>query len=169
MRSSSEGDKKMIKEKKNILQIYGIFLLAVILNFVPSAIISSFGSLLLLIIIVATYIYRAKSNSESLCYNHMCYLIKSFWISSLLLLIGIILTYLLGDHSIINNTVDGVVQGVMFTPDQLEIILMNYTKQNILVLLLTLSPSIIYLGYRVVKGMILANKEQKISNLKSWI
>ncbi|HPF78222.1 MAG TPA: hypothetical protein PLF01_02920 [Alphaproteobacteria bacterium] len=159
----------MNKEQSNIVQIYIAFIVAIIMNFVPSTAVQALGGILLLLIVIATYIYRARADKKSLTFGHMAYLIQSFWISSLLLLIGIFAAYLLGDHTIINNTVDRVMGGMMMTEEQLDAIMMNYLRTNFMVFSLTISPSLIYLTYRVVKGLLLAKDGKNINKPKSWL
>ena len=158
----------MKKERQNILQIYGLFLFSITLNIVPSSLISSIGILLLMLTIVAIYIYRNKAGHDSLQYNHMTYMIKSFWISSLLLIIGILVTYLLANHSIINNAVDSIMAGVVLSEEQMKEILMSYARENYFILAVTLLPSILYLLYRVIKGINFARQSKKIENSQSW-
>lgn len=159
----------MNKEQSNIVQIYAAFIVAILLNFVPSTTIQAFGGIFLLLIVIATYIYRARAEKQSLTFGHMAYLIKSFWISSLLLLIGIFGAYLLGDHTIIHNTVDRVTGGIMITEEQLDAIMMNYLKTNFIIFSVTISPSVFYLTYRVVKGLLLAKDGKNINKPKSWL
>jgi len=99
----------------------------------------------------------------------MTYFVKSFWISSLALLVGIIFAAFLSDNTLIHNIVDSFTSGILLSKHEMNIVLMQYARKNIIVLLLTISPSIIYLFYRIIKGMILANKNQFIPNLKSWL
>ena len=60
----------MEKEKKTTLQIYIVFTISVILSFVPSAIASSFGAILLLIMVGAIYFYKSKY------FHHICNFIE---------------------------------------------------------------------------------------------
>lgn len=159
----------MEKEQKNIIQIYSVYLVSIICSFLPFGVISSFGSLLFIIIFIATYIYIVKANEDSLTKNHMHYILKSIWISSLLLLIGIMAAYLLGDHSLIHQTMDSVKQGMFLTEEQINNLLMQYMMNNFLVFCTAFAPSLLYLFYRLVKGAIKAKDNLIISNLKSWL
>ncbi len=158
----------MSKEQKTIIQIYISFLIAIICNFIPSTIIQSFGGILFFILIIVIYIYRYRSNEGTLMYSHTYYLIKSFWISSLFLLIGMAGAFFLADHTLINETVNNILNGALLDEDQINTVIMNYLYDNILVFCLMLLPSLIYLTYRVIKGIILAKKEHLILNPKNW-
>lgn len=158
----------MQKEQKTILSIYIGFLIAVIFNFIPSSAVSTFGGILLIVLVIAAYIYRFRAEENSLTKNHMAYLIKSFWIASLFLLVGMIAAYVFADHSIINNSIETIKNGIIMSQEQIESLLMDYARANIFVFFATLSPSFIYLFYRLVKGMIHAKKSQSVVNLKNW-
>lgn len=159
----------MEKDKKLTLQIYYVFALAVLLNFVPSMLLSSFGAILLLFILIGIYIYRAKAEKDGLVHNHMNYLIKSFWGSSLLVIIGMGIIYLFGNHEIIYGVVRSVKDGQIITKPLLDALIADYLKRNLIVIVIALSPSAIYLIYRTAKGLLKAKKEQRIDNLKSWL
>ena len=160
----------MEKEQKTILQVYVTFIVAIILNIAPSATLQTFGALLFLVVLIAAYIYRAKaeSNKESLTYNHMSYAINSFWISSLFLVIGIAAAVALADHSIIHNTIENVKSGMFLDEEQLSSLLYDYARANIFIFSLTLGPSLVYLCYRLTKGILSVQKGNKIEKLKNW-
>lgn len=159
----------MEKEQKTILQIYYALIASVILSILPSIVAQTFGFILFIVIFMATYYFRHKSDEKSLTHNHTQFIIKSIWVSSLVLLAGMGAAYLFGDHSIIYNAVDYVKAGNFFTESQLNNIIMNYMKENIFVFLFTLMPCLIYLIYRLCKGTVHAQKGQLIPNLKSWL
>ncbi|MCI5059872.1 MAG: hypothetical protein MRY79_02245 [Alphaproteobacteria bacterium] len=158
----------MNKEKNLVLGTYIGFIIALISNFIPSASVQMMGGLLFLLLLVMTYIWRAKSVKEGYRHTHMAYLIKSFWIGALFLIVGILLAVLLADHSVINAAVDSVGAGQFLTEDDINQILIDYTRRNLGVFIITLCPSLLYLGYRFVKGALLANKEEVIENFKNW-
>ena len=158
----------MNKEKNLVLGTYIGFIIALISNFIPSASVQMIGGILFLVLLVMTYIWHAKAVKDGYRHTHMAYLIKSFWIGALFLVLGIVLAVLLADHSVINNAVDSIGTGQILTEDDINQILINYTRSNLGVFIITLCPSLLYLGYRFVKGALLANKEEAIQNLKSW-
>ena len=158
----------MEKEQKTIFQIYIGFAAVVIFNFIPSSAVQTFGGILFIVLIVAAYIYRAKAQNNSVMHSHMAYLIKSFWIASLFLSIGIAAALALADHSIIYDAVDGVINGQMISEAQMNQVLMAYLHDNLLIFSLTFGPSILYMAYRVMKGMIRVKKNQIIANPKNW-
>lgn len=163
-------DKKYImkKETKKIIYLYSAYLIAIICNIVPSSIIQSLGLILFLVIFITTYVYKYKSQEDSVTYSHMTYIIKTIYISSLWLLIGMVLAYYFADHMIIHQAIQSLQNGMPLTENDLNRIMMNYLKQNIEIFTLTLSPSLIYLIYRFGKGIIIAQKDSVIHNPKNW-
>ena len=159
----------MEKEQKNIIQIYAVYLISIICNFIPSGAVSGLGSILFIIIFIATYIYKARAEEDSLTKNHMRYILKSIWISSLLLIVGIIAAYLFGDHSLIHQTMEGVKQGMFLTEEQINSLMMDYMMNNLLVFCTAFLPSLIYLFYRLAKGLVKAKENLHIENLKNWL
>lgn len=159
----------MKTEQKTTFYIYIIFLVATISSFLPIISISFLGSILFSISIIIIYVFRFKSKEGSFRHGHMDYLIKSFWITSLLLSVGMSLSFLLGNHSIINDTIDDLMNGFVVTEEEMGELLIEYLYANIFILILTISPSIIYLTYRIIKGFICAKKLQAIINPKTWL
>jgi len=158
----------MEKEQTNILSVYIVFTAAVIMNCIPSTVISTLGFILLFVILIAIYVYRARSDKDSLRYSHMAFLIKSFWVSSLLLLIGMIAAYFLGDHSSVINAYESIFKGSYLTEEQINNILSTYLHDNLTVFLLTLGPSLLYLAYRIYRGVMLIKSNLPIPNPKNW-
>ena len=158
-----------MKEQKTVIQVYGFFLTAVIFNFLPSLLIQQIGLFLAIAVIIAAYVLRSRSENGSFQYSHMAYLIKSFWISSLLLVLGTIASFFLADHTIINETVETISTGVAFSEDEMKVILMRYAQENFLIFSAVLAPSVLYLSYRIVKGMMLAKDRNPVKNLKKLV
>lgn len=166
----------MDKEQKNIVQYYGAFAAAVLSNFIPLAIVQLFGLCLLIAILIGAYVYKARSKLDSLAYNHMTYLIGTIWISSLFLAIGLIAAtywvYAQGDHTLIEQVVAGMNNGVMYGPAELQNVLSGYIKQNLQLLvtatLCTVGPCIVYVVYRTAHGLSRASKGYRIAKPAAW-
>lgn len=159
----------MEKEQKTILQIYYSLIISIICNVIPSTMVQTFGLIVFIAAFIACYYLRHKSDNEGLTYNHMQFIIKSIWISSLILLIGMVAAYFLADHAIIHGAVNHVTAGNFLTEAQIENIIMDYMKENIFTFIFTLMPCLIYLIYRLSKGIVHGQKQQVIQNLKSWL
>jgi uncharacterized membrane protein len=158
----------MAKDQYEVLGLYVAFLGALFSNFIPLVAIQMLGGILFLITIIAIYIIRWKNKNASFKHNHMDYLIKTFWVGTLVLLIGIVLSVFFADHTPIYNVVEGIKNGLVFTKEELDIVMINYAKDNILIFGLCLSPSLLYLFYRINRGIIETINYNKIENLKNW-
>lgn len=158
----------MEKDQKNTLHLYIVFIISLICNVIPSTAIQFFGALLFIVALIAAYFYRAKHNKNTLVYTHMHFLIKTVWISSLFLAIGILAAVILADHSLIHQTTDQVMNGMFLDEARLHSILADYTKTNLMIFILTLSPSLLYFLYRLVKGIMAVQDNKLMPNPKDW-
>lgn len=164
-------------DQKTIMQFYAAFVASILCNFVPMAIVQGFGLCLFLAVMIAAYIYKARSPLDSLLYNHMTYLIGTIWIGSFLLLIGMaIATYWVynkGDHTLIMSFMDSVNSGVVPTPDQMEGVMMQYIQVNkallITATLSTIGPGMLYIIYRTVYAMTRASKGYRLAKPAGWL
>ncbi len=167
----------MTKDQKDTIGMYMMFSAGIIMNFVPVIEAQLLGFVMIVVALIGAYLYKAKSKLDSLTYNHMTYLTGTIWISSFLLLIGMIIAvtwvYQLGDHAMIMNVVTGVNNGVLFTQDELETVMRNYIQRNMTLLITatgtTLGPGLIYIIYRVTNGMRLAVRGDRFDKPARWL
>lgn len=167
---------KMDKDQKDTIGMYMMFSAGIIFQFIPMISAQLFGLICIFVALIGAYLYKAKSQIGSLTYNHMTYLIGTIWVSSFLLLIGVIIAviwvYQLGDHSVILNVVTGARNGVMFTTDELQIVMQNYIAMNMKLLLTatgsTLGPGLIYIIYRVTNGTRLCVRGERFDKPAKW-
>ncbi len=154
-----------------------MLVLSTFTSFVPLTLAQILSLVLLIVVLVAAYIYRAKDNEDGLLYNHMTYLIGTIWIGTSLLTIGILAAstwiYLQGDHSLLNQVASDLQNGRMLTEEDLWAIFMQYmaANKNLLVLssIVTIGPAVLYFVYRVANGYSRACKGYRIANPKSWL
>lgn len=159
----------MTSEQKKTLQVYGVLIVAIILNFLPGVFIQTVGAFMALAAIIAAYVVRKKADKDSLAENHMTFVIRSFWISSLFLAIGITASVVLADHSLIHNMYDDISQGAFYSESQINAIMHEYARTNFIVFTMAFAPAILYLVYRLIKGAVKARKYENIENVKSWL
>lgn len=159
----------MTKEQIIALSFYTGMVLTVLLSLIPTVAAQTACFLLFLIVIIGLYVSKGMAQKTSLIYSHAAFLIKSFWISSLFILIGMIIAALLADNAIIFNMVDTINSGTILNEQQMNDILMAYGKANFWLFIAISCPSILYLMYRCVRGFLLALKNKLIPNPKSWL
>jgi uncharacterized membrane protein len=161
--------KDLKKSQQNMLTLYiGLFISA-IFQFIPSAGAQVFGVLFFGVLLIAAYVYRTGADEDSLQYSHAQYVIKSIWIFSLFLFIGVMLASVLADNTAIQETMDKAKGGVMMSESELESIMSGYVKNNLWVFITSLGPSFIYFFYRLIKGVKLVRQNTNIPNPKSWV
>lgn len=165
------------KEQKTIVQFYAAFAASILCNFVPLAVVQLFGLSLLLAVLIAAYIYKARAALDSLTYNHMTYLIGTIWAGSTLLLIGMAVAtywvYAQGDHTLIYTLMENLNAGVPPSPAQIEGIMSQYIQTNkqllITATIATVSPGMIYMIYRTFCGLTRASKGYRLAKPAGWL
>ena len=164
------------KERRSITHIYMALILSIVLQFVPVLAVQLFGAVLLLVVMAAAYVVRGPKDRDSLSTNHMTYLIGTIWIGSLFLSIGmgIATAWFLeaGNHTLFHQMIDGMMEGAVIPEDMIEARFIDYLKDNMALLvkigLATVMPSLIYIAYRIWKGLSRAVKGYRIARPKSW-
>lgn len=159
----------LLAKNKQTTSIYILYIASLIMSVVPNTIISSFSSVLFLVVFIATYILKYNADKQSTNYSHYAYLTKTIWIFSLFVMIGTVIAYYLGDHSIINNMVDSVMNGIVMSVEEMSYRLMEYGYANKYIFGIIFAPVTLHLFYRLGKGLHLAHKDKAIPNPKSWI
>lgn len=162
------------KQKNNLIQLYSVFAAGLFLQFVPYAMMGMLSMLLLLATMIAAYVYRAKAQEHDLQHNHSTYIIRTFWIGSLYLTVGIIAAAVLLYPQIDKSPIDEAVQAMMNGQivDQ-DAILWDLFKANQNILLFIglplVAPGILFFIYRCVYGTSRAIKGYRLAKPNSWL
>ncbi len=80
-----------MREQKNILVYYGVFFASFMIALIPVTVASVFATMICACVLAAIYVERAKSEKDSFVYNHMTFLIRSFWRANLYLLFTVLI------------------------------------------------------------------------------
>lgn len=164
-------------KQKKTNSLYIILILSTVLSFVPLAVAQIASISLIVAVLVMAYLYRARDNEDGLLYNHMTYLIRTIWIGSTFLSLGVIAAgiymYLQGDHSLIHDAANQIAGGTMLSEQALIGLTKDYMSANKNVLILGtgvfVGPAILYFIYRIANGYSRAAKGYRIANPKSWL
>lgn len=152
------------KDQKIVNRIYAALTAALIFMCVPNQIFAVVSSVLMLYAIFAAYATRRSASPDSLSANHMTYLIRSFWASSLLFLIGFVAAgFYLGPRIAPDAWTELAAMaeaGQLTMTDDLRLIST--------VSLIALGPSLIYFIYRIASGLSRAARGHRIGNPLSW-
>lgn len=174
---------KHTKEIKAINNVYALLCVSLVLGFLPLMEAAFLALLMFTVALIAAYVLRSKATENSLCENHMTYIIRTIWIASLFAVITIALAslYLLPNYDdaaltiCVNQVVNSMGSG-MTNPAALENHLQpcmdQFISDNKVVFItstiIAAAPVVIYLGYRMAKGISRAAKGHRIGDVKNW-
>ena len=160
----------MTFEKNNqVTGIYVLYIISIILNLIPIFSLASLGIVLFLVTFITNYILKYTSKKDMADYSHYAYMTKTIWIFSFLVLIGLGLSYFIGDHTIVINMMQSAQSGVLFTSEQIMGLSASYLKANALLFAGYFLPTTFYLVYRMVKGAYESYTGDDIENPNSWL
>ena len=174
---SENTAEKNAKEQRLVTNVYGAFVASIIAQFIPLMIVQLFGFFLFCCVLLAAYIIRARSKEAvSLTANHMTYIIKTVWVASIFLTIGMMLggayIYYNADNSVMQQFLDRLYKGYVFSPYDFRALVESYMRENMTLILtasvLALGPGILYIGYRTVNGISRAVKGYRMSKPDAW-
>lgn len=165
----NEQNTPKTKEQKMITQLYGAFVAAFVMSFIPVQIVSVFGNLLFLAVLIWAYILKAKAEKESLIENHTLYIIRTIWISSVFLGIGIVAASFMADNTAIHDFMEQMKAGYLPQENDIQNVLNRYYASNLHVFVMTLGPSVLYLIYRIGKGLTRATKGYRLAQPREWL
>jgi uncharacterized membrane protein len=153
----------------------------VILGFVPSPAFVIVALILFCIVPPLAGRIRRHANPESLVANHMTYLIRTVWIFTLLALVTVIAAtiYVLSVYdpgplqSCIATITAATQAGQNPDPQMLEPCIGNFALANKTTFaiggLVAGLPAVLYLVYRLARGISRAQKGYRIDNVKNWL
>jgi len=172
--------------QKYILNLYAAFGVSLILSVLPYMSAAILSLVFFLGVLVGSYAVRKKVDEHSLAENHATYIIRTLWISAFISLVttGLATAYMLGgiDYStfqpcankLANNGVEWMENASMMAVYTLmQPCLDNFLGSNKTLLtnavIIAGGPIVVYMAYRMVKGLSRAMKGYRLSNPKSWI
>lgn len=138
------------------------------------------AQVIFLVLFILLYMFRSKADEKSLLDNHMTYLIRTIWIGSLFFCIGFIPGCIwfweIGEHRLMLDYVADITGGVYLDPiiaqTAYEEMMTQYMTVNksllIKIGIITLGPSLVYMLYRMVKGLLRGAKGYRIMNVEAW-
>ena len=164
-------------EQKTVMRVYAAIVASVILQAMPMIVAQGIGTLILFGAWVASYIVRWRAAPEGLIHNHMIWLSRTLWISSLLISIGIVLAgawvFEEGDHTVIDRLANEIMNGSTPSETSLANAGKEYFQTNFRLILgaslLTVGPGFAYFFYRILRGFVRAGHGYRMANPKSWL
>lgn len=151
----------MTETQKTIIAVYAMIMAGSVLTLVPYGIVPFSGLACLFVGAVAAYVYRWRNRDQNLMDSHMRYIIRTFWWSSLILLIGIAAFAAIivsnGDLSMIDQMTKRAEAGIIPTEDDIQAMQYAFLQGNAkligLAALLSLPAYPFFLLYRVLRGV----------------
>lgn len=170
----------MQNEEKIIKNVYAAFVVSLFMTFLPNLAAAMIAFVLFIGVLIAAYVLRAKSDKHSLMQNHMIYIIRTIWITGLFSLFTITTgsIYLLAnyDPSLLQSCADNIVNrgstDIVAMEAMLKPCMDDFMRVNMGVFLtatiISAGPLIIYMLFRMAKGIARAAKGHRIGDNKSW-
>lgn len=172
--------------QKTILNLYAAFGVSVILSVIPSFSAALLSAFFFIGVLIAGYSVRGKVEHGSLVENHATFVIRTMWIAAFLSLIttGIATTYMLGriDYFMFDPCANALAAkgiawvenaGMMDIYAVIEPCVAPFIDSNYILLknalLIAGGPPVLYMVYRIAKGVGRAMKGYRLANPKSWI
>ena len=160
------------KELKTVKKVYAALGVTLLAAFIPSTIAAIAVVLLLTGTLIAAYSIRRKSEPESLTANHMAYIIRSIWISSLVgaIATAIALVYVLSSYD--PGPIQNCLNNVMGSPQGVDSCLSDFVATNKTVFIIgTIIAAIPVTGYslwRLFNGSKAALKSVPVEKPQAW-
>ncbi len=163
-------------DKYKILVPYLILLLGVVTACVPDMTVQGYSMLLGLVSLILGYIFRSRAVEDDLVWHHATFMIRTIWIWSLFLSIGIVgagyIVSIQGDMSAIQSLMDSANSGSIPSEAEIDAAGSTFFDTNFNLILKTtlmwLAPAQVYAVWRIYKGLSRAMNGYRVQNLRSW-
>jgi|GEM_PF-5872703 uncharacterized membrane protein len=150
-------------EQTKTLALYGVFIVALILQVMPSLTLQVLSLLLLFFAIVIITVFKNSAVQDGLLHNHATYLARSFWIWSFLMTIGAMIASFLIYKQHTPQEWMGIAQDLL--ENETDSV---YYKSMAIYFIASLAPGLLYLAYRLAKGLHRALHGYRLAKPKSW-
>jgi len=154
-------EKSLNETQKNIVAVYALIGAGSLMMTIPYSLLPFAGLACSMVGFVSAYVYRWKHKDNQKMQEHMTYIIRTVWWSSLILLIGtaIFASILVsnGDLSMINDLMANAENGMIPSDGDIRAMQAMFVHENMRLItigaVVGLLPYPLYLIYRMVKGV----------------
>lgn len=165
-----------VSDKQKNTFLYVLLLVGVIVGCLPDASMQGISALLGLVALMAAYAIRSKAKEDDLVWHHSTFVIRTIWIWSLFLVIGMVGAALViqmnADMSAITDLVNSANSGIIPTEGDVDLTMQKFMDTNYDMMLRTtiiwLAPAQVYAVWRSYKGLSRAWLGYRVANLRSW-
>lgn len=162
-------------QRKNAA-LYLSLLIGVVAGCLPYGTAQGVSAILVIVALVLAYVLRDKQSPDSLVSHHATFVIRTIWIWSLFLMVGVVGAALVissqADMSAIDALMNRINAGNIPTEDDIRMASDTYMADNFDLMLRTaiiwLAPAQVYALWRVVKGFTRAWSGYRLQNVKGW-
>jgi uncharacterized membrane protein len=173
-------------EKKNILNVYALFMVSVILSVVPHATAAALSMVFFIVLMVMAYGYRKNCEQHSLQHNHMVYMVRTIWIAGLITSVTM---------SLAGAYIFTAIDPTAFQPCHMPLLeqgmaayesggmdafyalarpcMSGFLQANYVMLLIAsiiaAAPVLAYLAYRLIKGLNRAVNGYRLAEPRAWL
>lgn len=164
------------RDQRKNAALYLSLLIGVVAGCLPYGSAQGISAILVIVALVLGYILRDKEGAGSLVAHHATFVIRTIWIWSLFLMIGMIgaafVIYRQGDASAIDDMVNSIYGGMIPTEADIQAVSDRYIMDNYDLMVRTaiiwLAPAQVYALWRVVKGFSRAWSGYRLQSVKGW-
>ncbi len=165
-------------EQKKVTNIYAMLCVSLMLSFLPMATAAGLSLMMFAAVLIAAYTLRGRAPQGSLVSDHMTYIIRTLWISGFFALVTMTIAciYVIGVYD--PSSIEPCAEAVMNATDQAAVKaafqpcfneFMSVNMKHFLVgAIIGAGPIVIYLAYRIAKGVTRAIKGHRIGDIKAW-
>ncbi|MBU6235729.1 MAG: hypothetical protein KGQ41_07785 [Alphaproteobacteria bacterium] len=158
-----------VADTSSIMRCYVVLAIGMLTAFLPYRIVGIIGMVAL--VCGTIWAYRLRKQDGELFKNHASWMIRTFWISSLYFLIGMLVS-----SSIVSSNGDATVLSTItpeMTDEEMAAILLAYKEANkdliLITTLICFGPVMFFVLARFFIGYRKAEKDELIANLKTWL
>ena len=162
--------------RQKILGLYAILSFAVLMGCAPNMNAQNAGAVAAFLALIFAYIMESKHDKDSLETHHAIFIIRTIWIWSTFLLIGLCGAGFIisreGDMSAIDTLMAHINEGAVPDEGDMQATIDSYLQTNYDLIFKTtivwIAPAQIYAAYRTIRGAMRAYKGYRVQNLRAW-
>lgn len=167
----------METEQKTITNVYAALTVSLVMSFLPIMSAALLALVMFVGVWIAAYVLRGKHEHDSLTADHMTFIIRTIWIAGLmsLLTMSAATAYILAVYdptmmmacaqNLPSTDMAAIEAAVRPCYDEFMRVNMPYLIKGAAI---GIGPVVIYLAYRLTKGLSRALKGHRIGDVKSW-
>lgn len=166
------------KEQKVITNIYAALCVSLVMSFLPMMTAAGLALIMFMGVLTASYVLRGRTAHDSLIADHMTFIIRTVWISGFLSLTtmtaaGLYIAKVVNPSEIMSCVTGDLPSDTRAIMAMIQPCMPAFLSSNMLplinALLLGAGPVVIYMVYRIVKGLSRALKGHRIGDVKNWL